>query len=209
MKKTTNSFPRLTWAEFRKLLNVVVNSMTANPYFPTLQPQVAGLGALADNYYVLDTKASKRDRDVLIARNAARIELTNLLHQIGLVVSSICNGSEEMLSSSGYLFTKTKQKSPPMQKPKPPKLSMGVNSGVIDCKTVSQKGQQSTKFYITAADAKALEVGANANWDVVTTTFTKYTFADLVPGQRYFVKVGMIGVRGQEVVSDATSYISQ
>jgi len=209
MANTTNVYNKLSWDGFRQLLNLINVSMTGNSYFPTLQPQVGVLNTKAENYYVLDTKAKKRDMDILIARNAARVEITNLLRQIGLVVSSICNGNEEMLSSSGFPYTKAKQKSPPMQKPTAPKLSVGVNSGVINCKTVSQKGRQSTKFYITAADTKTLEVGADANWDVVTSTRTKYTFADLVPGQRYFIKVGMVGVRGQEVVSDAISYISQ
>ncbi len=91
---------------------------------------------------VLDAKAAKRDKDVLLARNTARIEITNLLHQIGFSVSSIAKGSQEILSSSGFPFTQPPQKSTPMQKPPPPKIFAGINNGAIGCKTTRQKGMK-------------------------------------------------------------------
>lgn len=210
MKKTTNGFAKLTWAEFRKLTDVIVHCMTGNAYFPTLQTQVTALSEAVDKYHELDTKAESRDKNVLIARNTSRIELTNVLHQIGFAVSSISNGNEEMLASSGFPFTKAAQKSPPLHQPKPPKLSAGVNNGVINVKTSRQKGSISYKYFITAAEnTKSTQVSADASWKVESHNATQYQFSDLIAGQRYFIKAGLVGVRSQEVVSEAVSYIAQ
>lgn len=208
MNKTTNGFNRLTWAEFRKQLSVIVDGITANPYFPTLQSQVATLGAAAEKYYVLDTKAEKRDKDILLARNTSRIEITNLLHELGLDVSAVAKGDVTILSSSGFPYTKPAQKSLPLQKPAPPKVSSGINNGDIACKTAPQKGTKAVNYYITS-NAAALAAGEDPNWNVISWNTTRYTFSNLTPGQRYYIKVGLIGVRGQEVVSDTVSYIPQ
>jgi hypothetical protein len=208
MNKTTNGFNRLSWAEFRKQLGVIVDSTTGNPYFPALQSQVAALSASADKYYVLDTKAEKRDKDVILARNTGRIEITNVLHELGLDVTAVAKGDVTVLSSSGFPYTKPAQKTLPLQKPAPPKVSSGINNGDIACKTTPQKGTKAVNYYITS-DAAALAAGADVNWDVTSWNSTRYTFSNLTPGQRYYIKVGLIGVRGQEAISDTVSYIPQ
>lgn len=207
MIRVTNGFGNLSFANFSKLLAFIIQSMTNNSHFSNLQTQVAALSAAADNYYVLDAKAEKRDKDVLLARNTARIEITNLLHELGMDVSAVAKGDTYILSSSGFRYTKPAQKSLPLQKPAPPQVSLGVNNGDIACKTTTQKGTKAVNFYITS-NAAALAAG-DSNWDVTTWNSTKYTFTNLTPGQRYYIKVGLVGVRGQEVISDPVSYIPQ
>jgi hypothetical protein len=208
MKRVTNGFGDLSFANFSKLLAYIIQSMTNNAYFSTLQAEVAALSAAADNYYVLDAKAQKRDKDVLLARNTARIEITNLLHQLGMDVTAVAKSNVAILSSSGFPFTKPAQKSLPLVKPAPPTVSLGINNGDLACKTTTQKGAKAVNYYITS-DAAALAAGADASWDVTSWNSTKYTFTNLTPGQRYYIKVGLVGVRGQEVVSDPVSYIPQ
>ncbi|MDQ6813614.1 MAG: hypothetical protein M3040_07760 [Bacteroidota bacterium] len=209
MKRPSNGFARQSWAVFRKQLDVIVAAMTGNANFPTLQTQVTALSAAADKYYVLDSKAETRDKTVLLARNTARIEITNLLHLLGFAITSVALGNEEVLSTSGFPISKAPQKSSPLQQPKPPRLSAGINNGVIVVKTASQKGMKSLKYYIAPAVANSSDTIDESAWEVTSWNSTKYNFSDLTSGQRYFIKVGMVGVRGQEVVSDPISFIPQ
>ncbi len=209
MKRTKNDFRRLSWSEFRKKLDVIVKAMAANANFPTLQVQVTALTTAADNYYVLDTKAETRDKSTVIARNIARIEVTTMLHNLGVGVTAVSMGNEEMLSSSGFPFTQPPQKTVPLRKPNPPKVSTGTNKGVINVKTQRQKGTLAYNYYIAPAAFGGEAMRADATWDVVAHNAVKYDFEDLVSSQPYLIKVGLVGVRGQEVISDAVAYTPQ
>jgi hypothetical protein len=123
-------------------------------------------------------------------------------------VSAIAKGDEGILSSSGFPYTKPKQASPAMVKPEPPKVGLGINNGEIECKTSTQTGMKSVNYYITADSAAITKEGVSG-WDITSYNKIKYTFSNLTPGQRYYIKVGLVGVRGQEVISDAVSYIAQ
>lgn len=208
MKKVVFDFYRMSVVKFGKKLELVDASMTGNPYFPNQQAAVTILSTAAREFYALSVKAEKRDQDVLIARNASRIHVTNLLHDLGVEVTAVAKGDEVILSSSGFSFTQPRQKSTPLQKPKTPLLASGINSGVINCKTNPQDGMKSATYYITA-DATALTEGNITGWESYQFGESTFSFTDLIPGQRYYIKVGQVGVRKQYVMSDAVSFIAQ
>lgn len=208
MKRVTNGFPQMSIPKFNHQLSVIITGMTNNANFNSLQGAVAALKAEADIYFALATKAAKRDQDVILARDASREKVTNMLHNLGMDVSAIAKGDVNILSSSGFPFTQPRQPSPPMVKPAPPTVSLGVNNGEIDCRTSTQPGMKSVNYYITS-DATALAADSTKAWDVTSYNKTKFTFSSLTPGQRYFIKIGLVGVKGQEVISDPVSYIAQ
>lgn len=208
MKRVTNGFSRMSVAEFSQRLKVIVTCMTGNSNFTSLATAVQALSTEANIYYELAIEAEQRERGVVLARDASRAKLTDMLHSIGFSVSGIAEGNETMLASSGFNYTQPKKPTPPMEKPAPPKVAAGINNGEIECKTITQSGMKSVNYYITA-DATALTADNNDAWDIVSYNKSKYTFSSLVPGQRYYIKVGLIGVRGQEVISDSISYIAQ
>jgi hypothetical protein len=67
---------------------------------------------------------------------------------------------------------------------------------------------KSVNYYITSDAAALTDTGTNT-WTVTSYNKSKFTFTDLVPGQRYYIKIGLVGVRGQEVLSEAMPYIAQ
>lgn len=208
MKRVTNGFNRMSIPDFSQRLKVIVTCMTGNANFTTLQTAVQALSVEATIFYDLAVEAEQRQKGVILARSASRIKLTDMLHSIGYGVSNIAEGSEQILASSGFEYTQPKKPTPDMQRPAPPTLASGINLGEIECKTVSQAGMKSVNYYITA-DATAISASNNDAWDIMSYNKSKYTFYNLIPGQRYFIKVGLIGVRGQEVISDPVSYIAQ
>jgi hypothetical protein len=208
MKRVINGFAKMSIPEFSQRLKVIVTCMTGNANFTSLQTAVQALSTEASIYYELAIQAEQREKSVVLARDASRAKLTDVLHSIGYTVSGIAEGNEQILSSSGYSYTQPKKPTPPMERPAPPKLSSGVNSGEIECRTVTQPGMKSVNYYYTT-DATALTADNNDAWDIASYNKTKYVITNLIPGQRYYVMVGIIGVRGQEVFSDSVSYIAQ
>lgn len=208
MDRVTNGYANLSIPAFSQLLDVIVANMSDNANFPDLQQEVQALKTDANNYQTLVTKAASRDKNVILARDAGREAIINRLHALGLGVSAVAKGNTEILASSGFPYTQPRKTTPPLQKPPVPTVGLGVNNGEIECKTATQPGYKSVNYYITA-DAAALTAKDNAGWTVVSYNKTRFTFTDLQPGQRYYIKVGLVGVRGQEVISDPVSYIAQ
>jgi hypothetical protein len=208
MNRVTNGFSKMTTATFSQSVKSVVTRMTGNTNFPNQQTAVQALATEADRFYELAEKALDRSKLAILARDACRSKVTDMLHNLGFQVSSVAQGDVEVLASSGFPYTQPRKLSPPMVKPAPPVLSLGTNNGQLDCKVISQPGLKSVNYYITA-DESALKATDNAGWDIISYNKIKYTFSGLAAGQRYYVRVGLIGVRGQEVISDAVSYIPQ
>ncbi len=208
MRKTTNGFARLGLAEFQQQLTLIVNNMTGSADFPNLQTEVLALAAKASALDDLVQKAAGGEKKFAIARDTARKEITNMLHALGADVDAVAKGDEEILIASGFPYMQDRKSSPDMVQPDPPKVSQGVNIGEIDCRTVGQLGMKSVNFYITT-DATALTAGDSIKWDVASSNKIKYTFSGLTSGQRYYIKVGLVGVREQEVISTPVSYIPQ
>jgi hypothetical protein len=208
MKRVTNGFDRMTIPEFGYRLQVIIDCMTGNAAFPDLQTAVQALSAEAAVYYPLATKAQQKDKGVQLARDASRAKLVAMLHKLGYGVTDVANNNEAILNSSGFTYTQPRKPTPPLVAPAPPQLAAGTNLGEISCKTIAQKGVTSVNYYITA-DEGALSATDNIGWNIFFSNKKKFTFDKLVGGQRYYVKVGFVGVKGQEVISDAVSYIAQ
>jgi hypothetical protein len=208
MIKVVNGFDRLSIAEFGQRLNNIIKCMNGNPNFTELQAAINALLAEATNFQALVLKALTRDKEAIIARDGSREKITTMLHNLGYSVTAVAQGNVEVLASSGFSYTQPQKPTPPLQKPGAPKLASGINGGEINCKATRQKGMRSVNYYITA-DASKLAAASSNGWDIKSYNKTKYTFSDLTPGQRYYIKVGLVGVRGQEVISEPISYIAQ
>jgi hypothetical protein len=208
MPRITNGFEKLSLAVFRKKVDLIVANMTDNVNFPGLQPDVQDLAIALAAYKLLDDAAAGRDGQAILKRDIARVALTDQLHLLGNDVTSVAKNNVEMMASSGFNYTQPRKNSPNMTKPAPPTLKAGVNGGEISCRTSKQPGMTGVNYYITA-DTTALGATDGTGWEVVSINKVKYTFDSLVSGQRYYVKVGLVGVRNQEVFSDHVSYIPQ
>jgi hypothetical protein len=203
MKRVTNGFSKMSEPDFAQLLAIVIMSMTDNANFPTLQEGVAALRSEAAEYKERSIKALNGGKDMILARNASRGRAIDLLHLMGMQVSAIANGDEELLDSSGFPYTRTKQPTPALVKPPAPKVTLGVNRGELVCKTKKQKGMKVINFLITDDPTN------ESSWQKISWYKTTYTFTKLTSGKRYYIKVSLFGVRGQEVTSDAVAFIPQ
>ena len=208
MKRTTNGFERLSIPEFSLLTDHIVDSMTGNALFTDVQTKVLEIKTDDTAFATLVQLAVGRDQTACLNRDAARAVLTDKLHRLGLSVDNIAQGDEGILSASGFPYTQDRKTSPNIVQPDTPKVSAGVNKGEIECRTYSQPGMKSVNFYIST-DPAAANDGPDVAWTIISWNKVKYTFSGLASGVRCYMKVGLVGVRGQEAISDVVSYIPQ
>ena len=208
MKRITNGFEKLSLADFRRKADFIVKSMTGNAFFPAQQTDVQAITTDLIAYKDLDDAAADRGGQAVLKRDIARTALTDKLHLLGNDVTSVAKNNLEKLASSGFNYTQDRKNTPDISKPGTPLLELGVNNGEITCRTSKQPGVTGVNFYSTP-DIAALTATDGTGWQVISTNKVKLTLGGLVSGQRYYVKVGLVGVRGQEVFSDPVSYIPQ
>ncbi len=208
MKRTTNGFEKLTLPEFIHQVDGIISSMTSNVIFASVQTKVQEINTDDIAFADLVQKAGGRDRTAILNRDAARDALTSKLHQLGIAVDGIALGDTAILSASGFPYMQDRKTTADMEQPDTPKVLAGVNKGEIDCRTYSQPGMKSINYYISS-DPAAANDGPDVAWTIISWNKVKYTFTGLTSGLRYYMKVGLVGVRGQEVISDVISYIPQ
>ncbi|MDQ6812499.1 MAG: fibronectin type III domain-containing protein [Bacteroidota bacterium] len=203
MKTVTNGFSRMSEAVLDQQIAVIIRSITGNPLFAGLQKEIAAFNDKANAYKIICIKALNGGKDAIAARNALKVTVIQMLHEIGLLVSAIAMGDEMILAASGFPFTRTRQASPSLTLPPPPMVRAGVNNGELICKTEKQKGAKAITYMITDTPNDA------NSWKKVFWTKTTYTFTRLTGGTRYYIKVAILGARGQETISAPTCYIPQ
>src|SRR5437764_15484931 len=109
--------------------------MNGNQNSTSLQAQVNTLITEVEGYQVLATKAAGRDKDAIIASDASREKVTDLLHTISYGVTAIANNNVAILSSSGFSYMQPSKPTAPMTKPAVPTLRSCVYRGDITCQT--------------------------------------------------------------------------
>ncbi len=137
-------------------------------------------------------------------KDAKKGILVKALRKLGDMVSAIAGGDRVILVSSGFPLVKETESAPPLTKPNPPVMKAGNNAREILLEGEVLKAARAIKHMI-APDP----LTTDTKWATIVTTSTRYTFTNLISGQKYWGKQGYVGTKEQYVESDAVSYISQ
>ena len=163
---------------------------------PTIQ-------AALEAYSTALVAAQSRNRDDVADKNAKRETLTSHLIQLANPVMTTAHGDKQMLISSGFSVAKPGETTP-LVKPENLVLQDGINPGELSVKVHSVKG---AKGYVPQYTPDPLTT--DSEWTTVMTATFKFTFKNLVSGQKCWVRVAAVGPHSQEVYSDAVSRIVQ
>jgi hypothetical protein len=137
-------------------------------------------------------------------KNQYRLELENLMRQLGNYVNTICMGDEAILATSG--FELSKQPEPRhITAPENLTLSQGANAGSMMCKVKSVKGASGYLF-----EATADPITKNSNWISMPSSRTKFEFENLEQGKKYWFRVAAMGSNGQVIYcNEVFQYVLQ
>ena len=197
--KISLSFNRYTDDSLETKAGSILQMLTGNTYFPGPVPDLATLQTMVSAYQTALVDARSRDIVKVAIKRSARTALINCLRNLGQYVMWIANGNEEILVSSG--FTLAKQPEPLwLQEPGRVTLSNGISSGRLVAKLKRVKGAYSYIYQISTDP-----LHAEANWTSRTLAQCSAVFADLIPGQKYYIRVGAVGSRNQIAFSPVSS----
>lgn len=203
MKKINIYFSRFSDANFQNKGNFIFESMNANQIYASLADEVAAMKIALDNYTENLVAAATKDRTAVAQKNQSRQDLTLILKQLGLNVMVVAKGDTTALVSSGYTLSK-KPEPTYIYNPGNVTLSQGVSTGELISSVVGVPGAKSYVHQITSELP-----GENTVWTSHTSSASKFTFTNLVPGKQYWLRVGVIGARNQVAYSTVGTWFAR
>ncbi|MEO8822782.1 MAG: hypothetical protein ABI366_04345 [Ginsengibacter sp.] len=203
MKKINISFSKFSDANFQNKGKLIYDSMNANQIYASLAAEVAAMKIALDDFTDNLAAAGTNDRTAVAQKNQSRQELTLILKQLGLNVMVVAKGDTTALVSSGYTLSK-KPEPRYIYNPGNVTLSRGVSTGELISTVIAVAGAKSYVHQITTELPSE-----NAVWTSNTSSASKFTFTNLIPGKQYWLRVGVVGARNQVAYSSVGTWFAQ
>ncbi|MBD0277006.1 MAG: hypothetical protein M3342_06960 [Bacteroidota bacterium] len=204
MLTITNGFDKLSGPDLYSRSQQILDAMATNPHFPDPTPTLATLTTKLTEFRDALSKAADGTPSDKAVRNQKRAELINLLHALGCYVLYTAQNDRAIALSSGYRIGKEQQPTPPLQSPRNMQVADGPNRGELKAAVNRVIGAKTYLFNYAQEPISDTTV-----WNMQPETKRKTVLRNLESGKRYWVKVGVVGVRGQLLYSDAVSRIVQ
>lgn len=192
VRKIIIDYRRLTDGDFVTKVRCIITALTGNPDFQNPIPTLAELQAALDAFNSAIEAAADGSRPHIVIKNQSRIALAEVVRQLGMFVMFTANGDAAILAGSGYDLSKVPG-SQTLNKPGLVKMTEGVSSGML---VVSVKRPAGAKSFLHELTPDPIT--PESNWQSVPGSKSKYTFADLVAGKKYWARVAAVG-KGSEI----------
>ena len=203
MKKVSISFSALSDVNFRKKAELILRSLQDNTAYTGLTPSLEVVEAALLAYSVALLAALNKDRLAVAEKNKCRKDLEVLLRQLGLCVMMQANGDIPTLVSSGFTLNKTPEVNY-ITNPGNVTLSNGITSGAMVSMVKAVSG---SRCYVHEISPDQPAEGTV--WAANTSSTSSFTFTNLLPGKQYWIRVAVIGARGQKAYSNVASRFAQ
>lgn len=203
MKQIRLSFLKFTDVNLKKKCEFIYNSLNLNPNFSTLAALLAIVKVMLDKYSADLAAAATGDRNAVAQKNKDRVELEEILKQLGLAVMAEAKGDVPMLVSSGFTLVKTRENRY-ISNPGNVILSNGVSSGQM---VSSVKSITGAKSYVHQICTDLPDEGTV--WTSYPSSSSKYVFENLIPGKQYWIRIAVVGGRNQIAYSNIATWFVQ
>ncbi|MFT3844078.1 MAG: fibronectin type III domain-containing protein [Lacibacter sp.] len=197
MEKVLLNFDRLGDGNLESKTHTILSNMSGNPYFPTPVPALTDVTTAATDYSSALIDAKSGSRTAIANKNNMREALTVLLRSLANYVNFVADGDATKLLSSGFDVSKETVPSV-ITKPENLQVMNGANSGELEVMVNRVKGATAYLHEYTTDDT-----AQTVNWVSVASTSRRVVFSNLLPGSKYYCRVGAVGPKGQLVYSDA------
>jgi hypothetical protein len=198
--KVVNGFTEMSNERLLVKATLINTSMAGNPAFPTPVPSLTDLAGAIGLFQADVLAAEGGDKLAIAERDQQRDVLVNVLHLLGNYVLFTSAGDEVKAKSSGFGIGKIPAPAPPMTTPTGLELKNGVNKGELKLRFRRVLGARSYRYDITPGP-----LTQNNVWESSSGTIAKKQFSGLESGKEYYCRVVAIGIKDQEVISDAVS----
>jgi len=201
--RITNGFEGMTDLDFLGKVRFILQQMTGNSNFPTPDPTLASVTALANEFEqaINDAEAGgSYDKSV---KDGKKEELVDTMHNLSNYVLFTAKGDRLIAESSGFTIAKDPSPQPPIGKPEGLILTDGANAGEL---WLSFNRVSGTRSYMSQI---SLDPADETKWITSHGTIRKNLFTGLESGKKYYVRVVALGTNSQIVYSDVVSRVTQ
>ena len=203
MQRISTSFSRYSDAHLEQKAEYIIEQMTGNAAYPNPVPELVDVQASLTTYSNALIAAAGLDRTEVAFKNQARENLEIILGKLGMYVMNVALGNVAMLTGSGFTLMKASEPQY-INNPGNITISNGITSGEM---VVSVDGVKGAKSYLHQI---ATELPTETTeWVSNSTSRSKFTFTELQPGKQYWVRVAVIGSRGQIAYSPVATQFAQ
>jgi hypothetical protein len=202
-QKINMSFAAYGDAVFEQKAQAILSSMTNNPAFPNPVPTLQEVTNALAQYSADLVAAASLDRTAVAMKNKSRTLLENLLRQLGMYIMYVANGDAAILTSSGFTLSKLPEPNY-ITNPGNVTLANGVSTGVMEVSVGAVKGAKGYVYQIAGE-----EPVTGTEWQSTNSSRSKFTYTNLQPGKRYWVRVAATGSGEQIAYSPVASQFVQ
>ena len=198
----------LSTSDFLIRCSAIGNAMAQNATtFPNPQPTLPELNqAIGDLILRQEAVEQKQGPDATRRRNEARQTLHGMMVQLATYVSVVANGNADIIMLSGFSIAKDGTSVGVLPPPNDIK-SMTDNLGLGTIR-LYWKGVDRSRGYIVSI-AMVMADGSIGEWTTYKAKRLSYTFAQLVSGQLYAMRVATLSAEGQGHWSITITYRPQ
>lgn len=202
MKKVKIAYDKLTAPEIISRALNVHTKLTGNDTFPALPVTLAALLAQINIVKEAETAAANRDREMLAALRNEKKVLAGMLRQLAEYVNTtVTDGDEDKLLSSGFVLYKTPENS---RLPLPIQKIDASFTNIPQTIKLEWSRSKYARYYNVFMSADAGET-----WVMLGSEFGRKLLVDaLQSGTRYMFKVIPVGIKGLGPVSDTASQLA-
>ena len=131
---------------------IIQEKMTGNEHFPTPDPPLPTLTIAKAVFFAAYNKSVDESKEDTSLKNTARVELENILRQVGQYVQSASYGQEATILSSGFDMRKKAEPIGSLEQAMGLVVSYSINSGKVtmECDVISN-ARNYDFLYTTAA----------------------------------------------------------
>jgi len=201
--KLSLNFARYQDAELKVKAKSILQSMTGNPDFTDPIPTLAELQDAITAYDNALIAAAGFDRIAVAVKRQCRKTLEGILKQLGMYVMYVANGNVTILTSSGFSLTKTPSATYIIA-PETPILKNGISTGMLVSSVKLVGGAYSYRHEITPEPLTNESV-----WETNTSNRANFTFRNLQPGKKYWIRVAAEGRGATLAYSQIVSQYAQ
>jgi len=157
--------------------------MTGNVFYLEPDPPLLALSQVFTNFTVAVSNAENRGRREVSFKNAARLELENLLRLLGLYVQKASFGIEDRILTTGFDTAKKREVVGPLPQPTSLVVNQGINSGEVslECNVIPKAAYYEFEY-------TDLPLLPNRVWVNVSSTKHQVKIQGLTKGLEYLFR---------------------
>jgi hypothetical protein len=179
----------------------VVESMTDNPAFPDPTPNLSAVSAAITALSDAQVAALDGGRTATALRNSRAADLRLLMKQLGGHVSSVAEGDELTIRSSGMGVRRPGEPAPEPDSPKDLRARISEHKGRVDLRW--QPVPSAVTYHI---EHSSTDPEVEANWKLVeVSTRSRMAVKNLPSGQVSYFRVAGFGTAGMGPWSQVSS----